>query len=96
MVFKNGSIILRFRSSRARRSLSLLGIGTSEEMSTLEKISARVVSTACRRAMSVVAAASDTLETVDVRVFLRKLPPDIKVAAGDTGVDGVDPVFFAG
>lgn len=95
MVFKNGSIILRFRSSRARRSLSLLGIGTSEEMSTLEKIPARAVSTACRRAMSVVAAVSDTLEIVDVRVFRQKLPPDIKAAAGDTGVDGVDSVVLA-
>ena len=50
-IFKNGSMIDRLRSSDIRRSFSLGGSGAEAEISTSEKIDARAVSTACRRAI---------------------------------------------
>lgn len=88
MVFKKGSIILRFRSSCARRSLSFAGTGTLAEIRTVENIPARAVSTACRRMARGLAVGSGTFE-VKVRVRRRILPAAATAAAAAVAVGEV-------
>lgn len=97
-IFKNGSTILRFLSSAARRSFSFIGVGTAAEMRTREKTDASADSTDCRCAMAAFLAAAvavvlvaesepdDEVEVSD-RGFRRKLPAEMNAAA-EAGVGG--------
>lgn len=97
IIFKNGSIILFFRSSNARFSLSFDGMRTRPEIKRLAKMPAKVFSTARRReAIGFVLVPlpfldSDVLDEDDVdalvkeRDWRRKLPPEVK-AAEEAGV----------
>lgn len=94
IIFKNGSIILFFRSSDARRSLSFAGTGTAAEIKTRENILASAASTACRRAAALEELFDARSESVD-RGLRRKLPPDINAAA-EAGVGGVGNIESEG